>query len=316
MTLRKWHNHWPGGIPFYICRRGEPVEDMATASRAWRFFVREQWVDGAAVNEQRRALIERWATADQKFRDSYESRAPEDERVFENPEDDSCLIGLSDTRIDPVHICIIQWAPETQALLAKCLITLFGWDGGYEYLAYQMSMYFPMEDNQGDILEIFKFRQSVARPDFLDIYMTVDGTILFSECEPKLIIDDRTLETGLCLWVQFQNNGTRERAWRVQMVIEEFPGLFLDAYPNMTPLDSVLVYMEDYQEDSDPEHILEDEPVDMRRPFVEIYPGDSQQLDQYAPGFREAEAGNGLAIGYDLERILADDGGPLKIIEE
>lgn len=56
----------------------------------------------------------------------------------------------------------------------------------------------------------------------------------------------------------------------------------------------------------------------MRRPLVEIYPRDrSEQLDQYAPGFREAEdTGNGLAIGYDLERILADDGGPLRIIED
>jgi hypothetical protein len=51
---------------------------------------------------------------------------------------------------------------------------------------------------------------------------------------------------------------------------------------------------------------------------VDIYPiniGD--ELDRYAPGFREAEqAGHGLAIGYDLERILAQDGGPLKIIVE
>jgi hypothetical protein len=34
-------------------------------------------------------------------------------------------------------------------------------------------------------------------------------------------------------------------------------------------------------------------------------------LDRYAPGFHEAEElGNGLAIGYELERILADEGGP------
>jgi hypothetical protein len=40
------------------------------------------------------------------------------------------------------------------------------------------------------------------------------------------------------------------------------------------------------------------------------------QLDQYAPGFREAEdSGNGLAIGYDLERILAGEGDPPGITE-
>lgn len=49
---------------------------------------------------------------------------------------------------------------------------------------------------------------------------------------------------------------------------------------------------------------------------MEIYPRDrSERLDQYAPGFRRTEdVGNGLAIGYDLERTLADDGGSLRII--
>jgi hypothetical protein len=91
-------------------------------------------------------------------------------------------------------------------------------------------MLLPVEDNQCDILEIFKFRQSVARPDFLDMHMTLDGTVLFTECEPKLIIDDRTLETGLGLWVQFRTNGTRERAYRTQMVMEEFPDFFRDIH--------------------------------------------------------------------------------------
>lgn len=59
----------------------------------------------------------------------------------------------------------------------------------------------------------------------------------------------------------------------------------------------------------------------MRCPFVEIYPNHNRQklsdeLDRCAPGFREAEElGNGLAIGYSLEQILADEGTPLKIRE-
>lgn len=55
--------------------------------------------------------------------------------------------------------------------------------------------------------------------------------------------------------------------------------------------------------------------VDMRRPFVEIFENNRRDdVDRYALGFREAEAaGNGLAIGYELERILADTGAPLKI---
>lgn len=39
-------------------------------------------------------------------------------------------------------------------------------------------------------------------------------------------------------------------------------------------------------------------------------------VDDYAPGFREAEEqGNGLAIGYDLGQILANDGNPLTITD-
>lgn len=57
--------------------------------------------------------------------------------------------------------------------------------------------------------------------------------------------------------------------------------------------------------------------VDVRRPLVEIYNGSEVDLvDDYAPGFREAEEqGNGLAIGYGLGQILANDGNPLTIID-
>lgn len=74
MSLTQWHNHWPGGIPSSIRRHEKTVEDVTSASRAWRHFVREQWDEGAAVDEQRRALIERWATADQAFRNVSFSR--------------------------------------------------------------------------------------------------------------------------------------------------------------------------------------------------------------------------------------------------
>lgn len=52
-------------------------------------------------------------------------------------------------------------------------------------------------------------------------------------------------------------------------------------------------------------------------PLVEIYQSDEVDLvDDYAPGFREAEEeSNGLAIGFDLRQILANDGSPLTIID-
>jgi hypothetical protein len=55
----------------------------------------------------------------------------------------------------------------------------------------------------------------------------------------------------------------------------------------------------------------------MRKPVVDIYQGEEVDLvDDYAPGFREAEEdGNGLAIGFDLRGILANDGSPLRITD-
>lgn len=170
---------------------------------------------------------------------------------------DACLAGLS-TDIEDVCICITKWTPETQALLTKCLVALFGLDNGDIFLADYISMLLPMEDNQGDILETCKFRQSVARPDFLDMHMTLNGTVVFTECEPKLIIDDRTIETGLGLWAQFQTNGARQRAYRVQMMMQEFPDLFRDIHCNMNTLETTLDYMEEGG-DGDTEEILEDE---------------------------------------------------------
>lgn len=71
MPLLKWYNQWPGGIPSYIRRHKQPVDDVEAATRAWRHFVREQWTEtqGVAADQQRRALVERWATADQELRD-------------------------------------------------------------------------------------------------------------------------------------------------------------------------------------------------------------------------------------------------------
>ncbi|OQE13039.1 hypothetical protein PENFLA_c056G01948 [Penicillium flavigenum] len=295
MSLTRSHSQWPGGIPSFIRRHEEPVasENFDAASRAWRHFVRDQWVGGDAADQQKRALIERWAKADQQFRDSYQSRAPEDEpSFFEGPElTDKNFTGNDVQNFCMVYFCTTELTREKEALLAKCILGLFPWEEGWEFLADEMIMFLPLEDNQGDILETFKFHQSVARPNFLDMHMALDGMLLFRDCSAKLIIDDRTLETGLGLWVEFAGTA-------------------------LNYIESRVIY-QDRDEDADPREVLEDEPVDMRRPLVEIYRGGEVDLvDDYSPGFREAEEqGNGLAIGYGLEQILANDGNPLTITD-
>jgi hypothetical protein len=125
-----------------------------------------------------------------------------------------------------------------------------------------MSLLTPFKDDQGDILQTFKFRQSVARPDFLDMHMAQDGTVLFVDNGPILIIDDRSLETGLALRVQFATNGITQRAYRSQIPIDDFPDLFREVHLNQDPLEIALIHMGEREGDGydDPEVILEDDP--------------------------------------------------------
>lgn len=87
-------------------------------------------------------------------------------------------------------MCITELNEEKQALLAKCILGLFPWEDGWEFLASEIVMFMPLEGNQGDIIDTFKIQQSVARPDFLDMHMALDGTVIFRDCYAKLIIDD------------------------------------------------------------------------------------------------------------------------------
>lgn len=96
-------------------------------------------------------------------------------------------------------------------------MAFFTFDGSFEHIVFYFSMLLPFEVNKGDIVDKFKFLQSVARPNFLDMHMALDRTVLFADIAPKLIIDDRTLETGLALWAQFESNGTKERVYRAQI---------------------------------------------------------------------------------------------------
>ncbi|KAJ5734045.1 hypothetical protein N7493_002831 [Penicillium malachiteum] len=312
MSLLRSHSQWPEVIPSFIRQHEEAVEpkNLHAATRAWRYFVRE-----------RQQKTKNFGIYDFQ---SFQSRAPKDEpSFFDGPE----FIDRSFVKSDAedfcmVYICITELNEEKQALLAKCTLALFPWEDGEEFLADKIVMFLPLKENKSDILDSFKLQQSAARPNFLDMHMALDGTWLFRDRYAKLIIDDRTLETGLGLWVEFGTTGVYEKAYRAQMMSEALGYCYREIGPgNQTPIERALEYIEsryvDLDANRDPHIILEEEPVDMRKPLVGIYQGrEVEQVDDYAPGFREAEEeGNGLVIGYDLRQILATDGGPLMITD-
>lgn len=90
--------------------------------------------------------------------------------------------------------------------------------------------------------------------------MTQDGSVLFANNFPKLIIDDHTLKTGLALWIQYETNGFRERVYRIQLLSSEFPDLFRDVHLNMNSLEVHLNFMEDDDEDENMDMFWEEEP--------------------------------------------------------
>ncbi|PCG95678.1 Hypothetical protein PENO1_072120 [Penicillium occitanis (nom. inval.)] len=82
---------WPGGIPSTV--RLHPTDEwsedeLKEESKGWCQFVEKEWIPKTDLNEemqQRRALIERWASADQHFRDSYHRRAPLRDSSLDSP---------------------------------------------------------------------------------------------------------------------------------------------------------------------------------------------------------------------------------------
>ncbi|KAJ5150995.1 uncharacterized protein N7482_010247 [Penicillium canariense] len=189
MPLTKICNQWPSGIPSYVRGHKKPVDELEPTTRVWRHFVREEWTP-AAMGISRDGPSSRWATTDQKLRDV----------GFQHS-----LSGRMDIAINPARrndlLFDLANTPKIQALLANYLISLFSWDGSIDvvtHICQEIVTLMPINDNLSTS-NLLEFRESVARPNFLDMYMAQDGTLLSSDSFPKLIIDDRTLESGLLL---------------------------------------------------------------------------------------------------------------------
>ncbi|PYI12692.1 hypothetical protein BO78DRAFT_356997 [Aspergillus sclerotiicarbonarius CBS 121057] len=330
MSLVTVRLQWPGGISTSIRCHDEHVDydDFDRVTRAWRRFVRDQWIprteeihDPEYETQQRQTLVERWATAEQSFRDAYERKASEhDEPAFEFDNHEPCCQGPG-THVGGILINISAMTPEKQALLLKCIILMFHWEvGGLSDEFIPQEVYLLAQD-QDSCLPSFQLTQSVACPNFLAMHMALDGTLLFLYPDPVLIIDDYTLETGLAGWVDFKTNLAPLQVYRKQIVHDQFTINLLCVHENGDFLETVLDYMvwdaEEKGEPDDHEAVVSDEAVNMRLPLADLYFDFNEQNGsiRLAPGYLGAEAaGNGLAMGYDLSRVLVD-GKPFEIRE-
>ncbi|KAL2011090.1 hypothetical protein VTN00DRAFT_3808 [Thermoascus crustaceus] len=134
-------------------------------------------------------------------------------------------------------------------------------------------------------MDTFKLAQSVQCPDFSDMGMTADGTIVFDYIGPFFLVDGHTFKTGLGL-PGSQITGVWSIRWGIN-------------------LDETL----DEDWEFDPNDIISDEPVNMKEPIMNLLYVDNKEkkplLEKYAPGYAERQGG-GLAAPYNLEKLQID----------
>ncbi|KAF7182806.1 hypothetical protein CNMCM7691_002467 [Aspergillus felis] len=142
MSHATWQSYWPGGIPATI--RLHPTKlcpsDLQEETKGWLQFVREEWRPASNVEDevrQRRLLVEKWAAANQDFRDSYQLRASSPSSGLDYPA--SALAG--EPQPDKRFVCLApvdrQRNPRNYVRLLKFLILLYihqdEWNGVHPF---------------------------------------------------------------------------------------------------------------------------------------------------------------------------------------
>ncbi|KAE8549114.1 hypothetical protein EYB25_007629 [Talaromyces marneffei] len=251
---------WPGGIPASV--RPHPTDDLTNGPEKWDFkdwkeeckgwcqFVEEEWVSKTDLNEemqQRRTLIERWASADQAFRDSYQERAPAPKSAVDYPPHLLSKVYLG----QDFFFCLAgvdkRHHPDNYIRLVKNLILLYLHDNksgnhplshssGREY--DQIPELLADSSTIPDFTKLFSHHDLLINlylhsADFRVVSMTRFGTVVFPyEFSNKIytVIDQDNLNQGRVAVMTFKPNGeTGEYAnvlpWNLADMINFYYGL-------------------------------------------------------------------------------------------
>ncbi|KAJ9272809.1 hypothetical protein DTO212C5_1070 [Paecilomyces variotii] len=337
--------YWPGGIPASV--QYHPTkqlteqekdngnwdfptpEETIEESKGWLLFVEEQWLSREAAGSsdedeeyelrQRRSLVEKWASADQSFRDSFHNRAHPRKSAIDYPS--SALERLEDTRQDySSWVCINPVdTPLKRARFVKFLILCYRLDGqnwhpepNGEILPTMVKpnpATFP--DANNFTISDFPMWAVVETADFKAISMSVTGhLILETNYGPYFIIDQASLETGRFFVVEYKSTG------HIDHIIPRRP-YFLTDLVNYSELGFTVERME--EENIGGREQYQNQPIDMDLPILDIIQKakDNNQMtkffyterDQwekdielYAPGYLAMEA-EGRASEYDIRNL-------------
>ncbi|PYH78039.1 hypothetical protein BO82DRAFT_435301 [Aspergillus uvarum CBS 121591] len=272
---------WSGGIPTTV--RLHPGidlddDDLLEEIKGWCLFVKESRAQIPNLDKDvtnRRGLIQKWASADQSFRDSYHQRAP-------LPATD-----VWDTlRQSPPFICLVDqpYTPENYVRITKLLILLYihlGRDCGHPFSHH--GVWYPTSQLPGFLLDPATSASAVSPEDrarlltpaniptssWLEpadlgmIALTRAGTVVFPNlsCQAFYILDDQSCYDGRLLLLHFAPNG--QVAHQARML----PW-------NLGPLTSFRYSLwhswAELMEDSPYTHPRWNRPIDMHLPLLDI----------------------------------------------
>ncbi|KAJ5540167.1 hypothetical protein N7513_008499 [Penicillium frequentans] len=337
--------HWSGGIPTCIQPHPEPDlsdDEIKEEVKGWLLFVKENWVSAANAGassdaeyelKHRRQLVEKWASATQEFRDSYQSRAPVGlpgtegsrsrgeqieglrypaealERIYDTlqPDNTSGLICIAP--VDENH-------PVNRARLVKFAILLYDYDieAGHCIDSHIPSeaILNPATTNDPSV-EDFMPWSDLETANFLSIYLTHTGTVIYLGClGTYMLVDELGLQTGRLTFVEYEINGTVQESVEIRPFNMKMPNLRAHHCGSRGRPEDIRCVDGGYRH--------QNQPLDMDLPIVDIlcqakeanklpntmFLCDREQwasdVELYAPGYLALEA-EGRGGEYPLIRL-------------
>ncbi|GKZ56347.1 hypothetical protein AnigIFM49718_001592 [Aspergillus niger] len=335
MSQRMSEVSWPAGIPQIRLHLTDlDPEELAEEAKGWLLFVREESHPTSNTEDglrQRRALIEKWATASQEFRESYHSRSAGYTSAVDYP---AQVLSQLAPRPNKRFLCLApinrETHPRSYIHLVKFLILLYvhqdEWSRRHPFdlrgagdaprCHIPELLGCPPAATATTTLSEVLPALYLAPADYRAISMTRQGTVVFAD-EPDLtwfVIDAPGLATGRLTLVEYGSNGdvrvsTLRRPWNMgqTMTFEQVLGKDLDEIA-----ESGIGGPPQYNE-----------PLDMNLPILELlestrlnnkflFPGYGCRdlwvriIKQSAPGYLELEA-QGREVEFELDDLLVVD---------
>ncbi|KAJ5754655.1 hypothetical protein N7533_004198 [Penicillium manginii] len=318
---------WPAAIPeIHLHPTDLSRDELPKEAKGWLLFVKEQFQPVSTPDNglrQRRALIEKWATASQEFRESYHSRAPACTSALDYP---ASLLSQQAPRPNKRFLCLppvdSQTHPRNYIHLVKLLIMLYihqdEWNGLHPFdgagAGNAPRCHIPEFLNLATPIALSDILSELylASADFHALSMTRSGTVVFADGPDYTwyLIEGPGLATGRMTVAEFGSNGSVRdslvrRAW------------------NMGPIMSFgqdlgrrVVDLAESAIGGPPQY---NEPLDMDLPIIELlestrkssrflYEGYGYMdlwvriIEQNAPGYLDLEA-QGRVLEFKLDNL-------------